>query len=67
MILDENTNFNNAIIDNSVFIDYISEFTRNVPEKIKDKEELVIKLKEKKLKEELIDTLLKKPKKYTVI
>jgi hypothetical protein len=67
LILDENTNFNNAIIDNSVFIDYISEFTRNVPEKIKDKEELVIKLKEKKLKEELIDTLLKKPKKYTVI
>ena len=44
MLIDKNTNFNNAITDNWAFIDYISEFTKNVPEKIKDKIELERKL-----------------------
>ena len=44
MIIDKNTNFNNGITDNWAFIDYISEFTKNVPEKIKDKIELQRKL-----------------------
>ena len=44
LIIDKNTNFNNGITDNWTFIDYISEFTKNVPEKIKDKKELQRKL-----------------------
>jgi uncharacterized protein YjbI with pentapeptide repeats len=46
--IDKNTNFDNAIIDNCDFIDYIHKFTTNVPEKIKDKKELRTKLQTKK-------------------
>ena len=47
LILDENTKFNDAIIDDPNFIDHISEQIKYVQQKIEDKKELKIKLKEK--------------------
>ncbi|MGB5090717.1 MAG: P-loop NTPase fold protein, partial [Nitrososphaeraceae archaeon] len=35
--IDSSTEFNNATIDDPQFIDYITQYTRNVPQKIKDK------------------------------
>lgn len=47
LILDENTKFNDAIIDDPNFIDHISEQIKYVQQKIEDKKELKIKLKKK--------------------
>ena len=47
LILDENTKFNDAIIDDPNFIDHISKQIKYVQQKIEDKKELKIKLKEK--------------------
>src|SRR5206468_2429115 len=38
--VNESTEFNNAAIDSPQFIDYITQFTRNVPQKIKSKQKL---------------------------
>lgn len=35
LIIDRETNFNNAIIDDPTFIDYITKITDKVPNKIK--------------------------------
>jgi uncharacterized protein YjbI with pentapeptide repeats len=59
LILDENTKFNDAIIDDPNFIDYISKKTKYVTQKIKDKKELKIKLKEKGISDKDIENLLK--------
>jgi uncharacterized protein YjbI with pentapeptide repeats len=60
LIIDEKTDFNNGIIDNGNFIDYIFEFTKNIPEKVKDKKELKTKLKENlRISEKYIERLLK--------
>jgi len=44
LILDEKTNFYDAIIDDGEFIDYISRFTKIVPKKIGSKGQLKTKL-----------------------
>lgn len=59
LILDENTKFNDAIIDDPNFIDHISEQIKYVQQKIEDKKELKIKLKEKGISDEDIENLLK--------
>lgn len=59
LILDENTKFNDAIIDDPNFIDHLSEQIKYVQQKIEDKKELKIKLKEKGISDEDIENLLK--------
>lgn len=59
LILDENTKFNDAIIDDPNFIDHISKQIKYVQQKIEDKKELKIKLKEKGISDEDIENLLK--------
>ena len=48
----------NAIIDNHNFIDYISKFTKNIPKKLKDKEELKIKLENRNFSIDTIEIIL---------
>ena len=59
LILDENTKFNDAIIDDPNFIDHIIKQIKYVQQKIEDKKELKIKLKEKGISDEDIENLLK--------
>lgn len=59
LILDENTKFNDAIIDDPNFIDHLSEQIKYVQQKIEDKKELKIKLKEKGISDEDNENLLK--------
>ena len=58
LTIDSSTVFNNATIDDPQFIDYISQYTRNVPQKIKDKKKLKRELAKKGVSEENIDELL---------
>ena len=56
--IDSSTQFNNATIDDPQFIDYITQYTRNVPQKIKDKKKLRRELAKKGVNEEIIEDLL---------
>ena len=56
--VNESTEFNNAAIDSPQFIDYITQFTRNVPQKIKSKQKLRRELAKKGVSEENIEDLL---------
>ena len=58
LTVNSSTEFNNAIIDDSQFIDYITQYTRNVPQKIKDKKKLRRELAKKGVSEENIEDLL---------
>ena len=58
LTINESTEFNNATIDDPQFIDYITQFTRNVPQKIKDKKKLRKELTKKGVSEENIEDLL---------
>ncbi|HSA74444.1 MAG TPA: pentapeptide repeat-containing protein [Nitrososphaeraceae archaeon] len=58
LTVNSSTEFNNAIIDDSQFIDYITQHTRNVPQKIKDKKKLRRELAKKGVSEENIEDLL---------
>ena len=58
LAVNSSTEFNNAIIDDSQFIDYITQYTRNVPQKIKDKKKLRRELAKKGVSEENIEDLL---------
>jgi len=62
LTIDSSTMFNNATIDDPQFIDYISQFTRNVPQKIKDKKKLKRELAKKGVSEENIEELLSNSK-----
>jgi uncharacterized protein YjbI with pentapeptide repeats len=56
--INSSTEFNNATIDDPQFIDYITQYTRNVPQKIKDKKKLRRELAKKGVSEEIIEDLL---------
>ncbi|MGI8719422.1 MAG: pentapeptide repeat-containing protein [Nitrososphaeraceae archaeon] len=58
LTVNSSTEFNNAIIDDSQFIEYITQYTRNVPQKIKDKKKLRRELAKKGVSEENIKDLL---------
>ena len=58
LTINSSTVFNNATIDDPQFIDYISQYTRNVPQKIKDKKKLKRELVKKGVSEENIEELL---------
>ena len=58
LTVNASTEFNNATIDDPQFIDYITQFTRNVPQKIKDKKKLRRELTKKGVSEENIEDLL---------
>jgi uncharacterized protein YjbI with pentapeptide repeats/GTPase SAR1 family protein len=58
LILDSKTTFKRAIIDDQVFIDFILRFTKNVPEKIRNKSELKIKLLKRISDEEIVADIL---------
>jgi uncharacterized protein YjbI with pentapeptide repeats len=58
LTVNSSTEFNNAIIDDSQFIDYITQYTRNVPQKIKDKKKLRRELAKKGVSKENIEDLL---------
>jgi hypothetical protein len=58
LTVNSSTEFNNATIDDPQFIDYITQFTRNVPQKIKDKKKLRRELAKKGVSEENIEDLL---------
>ena len=58
LTINSSTVFNNATIDDPQFIDYISQYTRNVPQKIKDKKKLKRELAKKGVSEENIEELL---------
>ena len=58
LTVNSSTEFNNATIDDSQFIDYITQYTRNVPQKIKDKKKLRRELAKKGVSEENIEDLL---------
>ncbi|HEY6949615.1 MAG TPA: pentapeptide repeat-containing protein, partial [Nitrososphaeraceae archaeon] len=62
LTIDSTTVFNNATIDDPQFIDYISQYTRNVPQKIKDKKKLKRELAKKGVSEENIEELLSNSK-----
>ena len=62
LTIDSTTMFNNATIDDPQFIDYISQYTRNVPQKIKDKKKLKRELARKGVSEENIEELLSNSK-----
>ena len=56
--VNENTNFKDAIIDDLEFINYVNQFTKNIPEKISNKKTLELKLKEKGIPQNEIQKLL---------
>ncbi|MFN2434972.1 MAG: pentapeptide repeat-containing protein, partial [Nitrososphaeraceae archaeon] len=58
LTVNSSTEFNNATIDDPQFIDYIAQYTRNVPQKIKDKKKLRRELAKKGVSEENIEDLL---------
>ncbi len=58
LTVNSSTEFNNATIDDPQFIDYITQYTRNVPQKIKDKKKLRRELAKKGVSEEKIEDLL---------
>ncbi|MDW0138246.1 MAG: pentapeptide repeat-containing protein [Nitrososphaeraceae archaeon] len=58
LTVNSSTEFNNATIDDSQFIDYITQYTRNVPQKIKDKKKLRRELAKKGVSEDNIEDLL---------
>ncbi|HXW11190.1 MAG TPA: pentapeptide repeat-containing protein [Nitrososphaeraceae archaeon] len=58
LTVNSSTEFNNATIDDPQFIDYIAQYTRNVPQKIKDKKKLRRELARKGVSEENIEDLL---------
>ncbi len=58
LTVNSSTEFNNATIDDPQFIDYINQYTRNVPQKIKDKKKLRRELAKKGVSEEKIEDLL---------
>ncbi len=58
LTVNSSTEFNNATIDDPQFIDYITQYTRNVPQKIKDKKKLRRELAKKGVSEENIEDLL---------
>ena len=58
LTVNSSTEFNNATIDDPQFIDYIIQYTRNVPQKIKDKKKLRRELARKGVSEENIEDLL---------
>ncbi|HZA69554.1 MAG TPA: P-loop NTPase fold protein [Nitrososphaeraceae archaeon] len=58
LTVNSSTEFNNATIDDPQFIDYITQYTRNVPQKIKDKKKLRRELAKKGVNEENIEDLL---------
>jgi uncharacterized protein YjbI with pentapeptide repeats len=58
LTVNSSTEFNNAIIDDPQFIEYITQYTRNVPQKIKDKKKLRRELARKGVSEENIEDLL---------
>ena len=58
LTINSSTVFNNATIDDPQFIDYISQYTKNVPQKIKDKKKLKRELVKKGVSEENIEELL---------
>jgi hypothetical protein len=58
LVLDEETDFTNSVIDEYNFIDYIRKFTKKVPAKLKNKEELKLKLEKKGLPTKQIDFIL---------
>jgi uncharacterized protein YjbI with pentapeptide repeats len=58
LTINSSTQFNNATIDDPQFIDYISQYTRNVPQKIKDKKKLKRELAKKGVSEENTEELL---------
>jgi uncharacterized protein YjbI with pentapeptide repeats len=57
--LNEETDFLEAIIDDSNFIDHISKFTKKVPEKINNKRKLRLKLEQRGLTESYSEKILK--------
>jgi hypothetical protein len=58
LTINSSTEFNNATIDDPQFIDYITQYTRNIPQKIKDKKKLRRELARKGVSEENIEDLL---------
>ena len=62
LIVNEETNFINAIIVDPKFIDYIKKFTNKVPNKIESKKELKNILEERKYNQEYINDLLESSK-----
>ena len=58
LTVNSSTEFNNATIDDPQFIDYITQYTRNVPQKIKDKKKLRRELAKKGVSEKNIENLL---------
>jgi uncharacterized protein YjbI with pentapeptide repeats len=58
LTVNSSTEFNDATIDDSQFIDYITQYTRNVPQKIKDKKKLRRELAKKGVSEENIEDIL---------
>jgi len=62
MELDENNEFENAIIDDPQFFEYIGKFTSNVPEKILDKKQLKIKLEKRRWSGDSLQKLLQSSK-----
>ena len=58
LTVNASTEFNNATIDDPQFIDYITQYTRNVPQKVKDKKKLRRELTKKGVSEENIEDLL---------
>jgi uncharacterized protein YjbI with pentapeptide repeats len=58
LTVNASTEFNNATIDDPQFIDYITQYTRNVPQKVKDKKKLRRELIKKGVSEENIEDLL---------
>ncbi len=62
LVINEKTDFTDAIIDDSDFIDYISKFTKIVPQKIENKEKLKIKLEERELPVEAVNEFLEASK-----
>jgi uncharacterized protein YjbI with pentapeptide repeats len=58
LTVNSGTEFNNATIDDPQFIDYVTQYTRNVPQKIKDKKKLRRELARKGVSEENIEDLL---------
>ena len=58
LTVNSSTEFNNATIDDPQFVDYITQYTRNVPQKIKDKKKLRRELAKKGVSEENIEDML---------
>jgi hypothetical protein len=56
--LDENTRFYSTIIDDPKFVDYVLQFTKDVPEKIRNKMELERRLLERNSDKLLVAEIL---------